>query len=440
MRAFFFVLVALLSGAADAATCFVGGGKYFTDFSNAAQEAAQASCTQRMVGTATIVQLYPPPYPYGTGATYKCSGEPTTERFVDVPSSSQPSCANDPKDCTKQPNLGTFSTRWTYSGPYPGFGGGYCIDGCSYDLFGDEGYDKESNTSVAHGYMKSYGTSCSGPAPKTPDPTVNGTNPSTAPSATDPNPSVCQAGQVPYTGTVNGKTVTVCGTADKSSSTGSTSTSSSGSTTTNNNGTQTTSNTSGTSGSTSKTTCENGSCTTTTSSTSSSGGGASSPGGTSTSGTETKTEPKEKFCADNPTSPLCKDSNSSFGGGCGAFQCEGDAVQCATARATQELLCATKVSDSDPALLAGQQAVNGGDRPAWHPRSQADSSTFSLASMLDTAPLFGTTGNCIADKTVPMLGKTLTIPFSRMCTALELLGAAFLASCYLGAAYIVFRR
>lgn len=432
-------VVGLFSLNVHAASCFVGGGKYFTDFANAAQAAAQASCTQFMAGSAIIVTLYPPPYAYGIGATYKCTGN-STERWVDVTLSTQPTCSGDPVVCTAGSVLGTGSTRWTYQGDYPGFGG-YCINGCSYALYGSEGYDKTSNMSAATGYMKASGETCSGTnTPKTSDSSVTSAQPSTAPTSSTPDLTACKPGQVPYTGTVNGKTVTVCGAPSKTSGTQTETTSNSSSTTTNNNGTQTTSTTNTGDSKTTKTTCENGTCTTTTTSSSSSGGGSGTSGGSSSSGTQTKTESQESFCKSNPQALVCKQQDeSSFGGSCGAFSCSGDAVQCAQARAAHDLLCEVKLSDTDPNVIAGKAGAAGGLVPGDHPGANGQTQAFALSSMLDSTPLFGTSGDCIADKTVPMMGQTLTLPFSRMCGALELLGNAFLAACFLAAGMIVFR-
>lgn len=342
--------------------------------------------------------------------------------------------------CSAGAVLGAAGTRWTYQGDYPGFGG-YCIGGCGYALYGTEGYDKTSGMSTATGYMRSTGSTCTGnETPRTTDSGVNNAQPTTQPTSSTPDPSACKSGEVPYTGTVNGKTVTVCGAPSKTSGTQSESTTKSTSTTTNNNGTQTTNTTNTTESTTKKTTCENGTCTTTTHSTGSSGGGSGTSGGSSSSGSETKTEPQESFCKNNPQSPICKEgTDSSFGGSCGAFSCSGDAVQCAQARAAHELLCEVKLSDTDPNVIAGKTGASGGLVPGDHPGANGQTQAFALSSMLDSTPLFGTSGDCIADKTVPMMGQTLTLPFSRMCGALELLGNAFLAACFLAAGMIVFR-
>lgn len=49
------------------------------------------------------------------------------------------------------------------------------------------------------------------------------------------------------------------------------------------------------------------------------------------------TDPTAAFCEENPDSPLC--AKSSFGGACGAFTCDGDAIQCAMAREQHNRNC-----------------------------------------------------------------------------------------------------
>lgn len=419
-----------------AVTCYSYQAKYYSTFEIAGNEAAKKNCG--VLGRTPYDIVFYPNHPYSPSVEYKCTGVGTTQS-AEISSVSRASCTDDPLVCTPDAVLGTGSTRWVYQGNYPGLtweGGGYCISGCKYDLYGWEGYDKQSNMSAARGYMKGSGQSCSPTnPPKTDDPGVPG-----ATSDSSPSPSACKVGDVPYTGTVNGKTVTVCGAPSKTSGTQTETTTNSSSTTTNNNGTQTTSTTNTGDSKTTKTTCENGTCTTTTTSSSSSGGGSGTSGGSSSSGTQTKTESQESFCKANPQALVCKQQDeSSFGGSCGAFSCSGDAVQCAQARAAHDLLCEVKLSDTDPNVMAGKAAASGVLVPGDHPGANGQTQAFALSSMLDSTPLFGTSGDCIADKTVPMLGQTLTLPFSRMCGALELLGNAFLAACFLAAGMIVFR-
>jgi hypothetical protein len=65
---------------------------------------------------------------------------------------------------------------------------------------------------------------------------------------------------------------------------------------------------------------------------------------------------------------------------------------------------------------------------------------FSLPSMLDSSPLFGSSGGCPADFSFPYAGQSLVIPFSRMCDTLHMLGAIWMGLSYFFAAAIVFYR
>lgn len=87
-------------------------------------------------------------------------------------------------------------------------------------------------------------------------------------------------------------------------------------------------------------------------------------------GSKTDEMPEENYCAKNPTSAQCK--KGSFGGACSSgFQCEGDAVQCALAKEVHQRNCQWFQDPSQAVKDAGAAALAGGDRPAWHPYSNA---------------------------------------------------------------------
>lgn len=337
--------------------------------------------------------------------------------------------------CQVGGDLGSPSTYWSYSGEYPGYGG-YCMGGCSYALYGYEGYDAKSGKSLAKGTMKPTGSTCTTASDVvTNDSKVNTQVPSTSPGASSPDPSSCVNGGVPYTGTVMGKTVTVCGSPTKSSTTDTTSTSNSGSTTTNSGGTQSTTNSTAT-GSTSKTTtCSNGQCTTTTNTTTTTGGGSGTSGGTSTTGTETKTQPQADYCKDNPNQPICKDTNSSFGGTCGAFTCDGDAVQCAMAREQHQRNCAL-FDIKTPISEAGDRAAVGGDRPSDHPGANPD--FIDIGGRMNGVGRVNPYGDgCPRDIDLNVMGNTVAIPLSGACDLLKLLGEIAIGFAYIAGARIV---
>jgi hypothetical protein len=157
-----------------------------------------------------------------------------------------------------------------------------------------------------------------------------------------------------------------------------------------------------------------------------------------TVGTGTKEEPKESFCQENPGISICK--IGSFGGGCaagsGSFNCDGDAVQCAIALEQHRRAC--EWSYIDPALKAkGDDAIAGGDRPGDHPFKNAQETTFSLSSTIDTTNRLA--GGCPGDESISVAGRSFVIPWSRACGSLEMLGNIVVGFAMLAAAGIVFR-
>lgn len=169
-----------------------------------------------------------------------------------------------------------------------------------------------------------------------------------------------------------------------------------------------------------------GSCTTTTTTTTTVNGGAP------TTTTKTTTEAKGKFCADNPGSKECGDGDgSSFGGSCASgFVCEGDAVQCAHAKETHLQNCKLnkdtperqlyESSKGDDADFDNDDVVNVGP------------SSFSQAPILGAA-------SCISDKSITVMGSPVSLPFSRVCEYLSMLGNVLMAVGFLLSGRIIMR-
>lgn len=125
------------------------------------------------------------------------------------------------------------------------------------------------------------------------------------------------------------------------------------------------------------------------------------------------------FCQENPSSPLCKEG--SFTGSCGSEpSCSGDPVQCATARATWKTRCALETSQD--VAIQGQNILNGQDTAAQEALAHK---TVAMETVDTTGG--GSSGSCPADKQVPIGDKTLTIPFSSICGAADLMKIALLA-------------
>lgn len=124
----------------------------------------------------------------------------------------------------------------------------------------------------------------------------------------------------------------------------------------------------------------------------------------------------------------------SFGGACGSFTCSGDAVQCATAKASNELLCSLKVDPTNSIVQAGLAAMNGGQGEG-HPR--ASISDVSVGS-LDQSNPWGST--CPSNQTLGVfMGKAVVLPLSSACGTFQAMGALLVGVALLAGAFIVVR-
>lgn len=138
---------------------------------------------------------------------------------------------------------------------------------------------------------------------------------------------------------------------------------------------------------------------------------------------------KSSFCQENPDSPLCK--TGSFGESCsGEPTCNGDPVQCATARAAWKTRCALEPT---PAAVTAGQTVLDGDPAA----SDALKHTSVAMPTVDTTG-GGSSGSCPADRVVNIYGdQNLKVPFSSLCAAADLMRVALLAVAGFAAAMII---
>jgi hypothetical protein len=153
------------------------------------------------------------------------------------------------------------------------------------------------------------------------------------------------------------------------------------------------------------------------------------PDGSTTKTESTEQKPAESFCKENPTSPLCREST--FAGSCSAnFTCTGDAVMCATARAVNEQKCLLD-KQSPEATLYEQSKVNGtatGVQTANHAITSAS---------FDSSNALGASAQCIANRSVTVMGSSITLPFSDICPYLAHLGTLLLAVSWIMAFVIV---
>lgn len=272
-------------------------------------------------------------------------------------------------------------------------------------------YDKTANTTW--GNWSQTGSACSAGEPS-------------VLSANDPkveSAKQCAAGTCP--GTVNGQSV--CVPCDKSKQTGGTTKSESAS--------QTPSGASApvSSGSSSEesseeTECKDGQCTTNKKTI------GKDANGDKTEKNEKTVQPQSKYCEANPKAAVCKGTESSWGGTCGSFSCDGDAVNCAIAQASWKSACSIDIDGTDSKVTAGNTALAGGDRPAGHPGLNPTSSVFS--ANLDQSNPYGST--CPGDLPLDVLGQHFSIPLSTACPSLQFMGQVAVAFALLSAAFIVF--
>lgn len=143
--------------------------------------------------------------------------------------------------------------------------------------------------------------------------------------------------------------------------------------------------------------------------------------GTGSGGGSSGTDPRDDpFCLANPSDPSCK--RSSFGGSCGAFTCDGDAIQCAIASEQHIRNCEVL---TDSGSLSRADAVTA---------FNTQSASFDKATLTTNTSLASITGqtlyaSTLADQTYTIKGQSITIPFSSLVQYLNYAGIAFMIVC-----------
>ena len=124
-----------------------------------------------------------------------------------------------------------------------------------------------------------------------------------------------------------------------------------------------------------------------------------------------------------------------FSGACLAFQCDGDAVQCALAKEVHSQNCLINKTNDKSALFDVESVKTGNltGGLAGNATVNLSSSSFNQSNALNVS------ASCIADVPIVVMGRSFTMPFSRVCPALEYLGMVLLAVSFVLAARIVTR-
>ncbi len=163
--------------------------------------------------------------------------------------------------------------------------------------------------------------------------------------------------------------------------------------------------------------------------------------------TSSTTQSQESYCQKNPTASVCKQADEdkkkgSWSGSCGAFQCEGDAVNCAIARKIHQDRCddLDELKQFAPAAEEGRRILMGEEdesvtgflnRDAEHTR------TINLANEIKESGDYQFAAQCFSDVQINIGSQSITVPFSRLCSYFEMIGYILLAASYLWALRIV---
>lgn len=124
-----------------------------------------------------------------------------------------------------------------------------------------------------------------------------------------------------------------------------------------------------------------------------------------------ETPPQTDMCKQNPNLAVCK--NSTVAGKCGEITCTGDAIQCATLRATAALQCKVEKDDEalkgSPLAAIGQAAIDGKDLDGLPTPKK------SQVVNVGTMKAEGWLGNGAAfeDVSVSLRGQEVLIPLSK---------------------------
>ncbi len=127
---------------------------------------------------------------------------------------------------------------------------------------------------------------------------------------------------------------------------------------------------------------------------------------------------------------------SGFGGNCASgFACEGDAIQCAIAREQHVRACKLFDDESAESKLYNDNKGKEGKQTNDLPGNE----TVSLLGRINMNDLFGAGAQCTRDVTVVVMGQSVTLPFTKICPAIAVIGNIMVAVSLLLAARILTR-
>ena len=126
--------------------------------------------------------------------------------------------------------------------------------------------------------------------------------------------------------------------------------------------------------------------------------------------------PQPDLCKANPNLSICK--VSSVAGKCASVSCSGDAIQCSTLQQAAAMRCAADEERAElkasAAYSLGAAVMAGSDPFGASLPKPGNAVTIGVPTSLTTTGWLGG-GSCFADKSVSVMGKTVTLPFSKAC-------------------------
>lgn len=131
-------------------------------------------------------------------------------------------------------------------------------------------------------------------------------------------------------------------------------------------------------------------------------------------------KPEDAFnlCKTNPGLNICKNSTVSTTvgtDGCAVSSCEGDAIQCAILREQQSQYCKLNTPNAQSTL--GNSVLAGNDPLVSTLPTKQNAQTIGMQSLNQNA--FLGAAACFPDKTIHVMGRSITLPFSKPCEHIE---------------------
>lgn len=170
---------------------------------------------------------------------------------------------------------------------------------------------------------------------------------------------------------------------------------------------------------------------------------AGTPGKPGTNGTNGKDG--KSLCETNPELSICR--NSTVSGDCAAgvaaVACTGDAVQCAQLRYAAELACKQRQDVEDlkasGSKVLGDSILGGNDPKKIELEALVKGTEVDMSQpQLDQSGFVGG-GSCLANRSISVFGRQVSVSFSEVCSNIQPLRAGVLAVAFIVAYLIVAR-